>query len=41
MKIEEIVDIAKVVKMLMQLPEEKQIEFYFMIKGAALVAEKR
>ena len=30
----------KLVEELQKLPEKKQWEFYFMVKGAALVAEK-
>lgn len=40
MGMNEIADVANLIRLLKQLPEEKQIEFFYMIKGAALLAKK-
>lgn len=41
MAINEVIEVSNLIRLLKQLPEERQIEFFYMIKGAILLANRR
>lgn len=41
MAMNEIIEVTNLIRLLKQLPEEKQIELFYVIKGATLLAERR